>query len=143
QRDSSEDPSEIGRGESGGLRLSIPWAFLDPLPFIGISSRHLSDRARSVGRALYAVSSVPVRQSRTSQVLPGMRGASGIDLREVSSRIAWIGEVLPRVWRADWAPDPGSVSRILYAEAPRRKDPDFSRRPRRRAQAGHGAVLRS
>jgi hypothetical protein len=47
-------------------------ALLDPSRPTSISSRHLSDRSRlrSAGRALYAVSPVPVRQSGTSQVLP-------------------------------------------------------------------------
>ena len=53
---------------------------------------------RSLRRVLYAMPSVPERQSRTNQVLLGVRGASGIDPPEVPSRVDRIGEVLPGMW---------------------------------------------
>src|SRR5216683_5608484 len=96
---------------------------LDPFRSASISSRHLSDRPDSdpLGGRSNAVSPVPARQSRARQVLPGMRGTSGTDLHEVSSRVARIGEVLLGVWGAGWPADPGPGSRILYAKAPRRE----------------------
>src|SRR5215470_867840 len=99
-------------------------------------------------RAHDDVSPVPNGEPASGKVLPGVRVPPRPRLPELWHPASSGGQVLrgvraPARWTwTDSHSAPLRLARSLYAQAPRREDPHFEERPRRRAEAGHRPLRR-